>query len=109
VNDELSRHWEQAMSEAERLQLEQQWRDAIKQARQVEMERRTREHQLKVARYKKHKETRSLAVPDPLNIHAIGDSWFEYPLDGNIPIPFSNFGIVGDSQLGRKEPLIPIF
>jgi len=90
------------MSEAERLQLEQQWRDANKQARQVEMERRTREHQLKVARYKKHKEIRSLAGPDPLNIHAIGDSWFEYPLDGNIPIPFSNFGIVGDSQLGAK-------
>ena len=55
-----------------------------------------------VARYKNHKEIRSLAGPDPLNIHAIGDSWFEYPLDGNIPIPFCNFGIVGDSQLGAK-------
>jgi hypothetical protein len=42
-----------------------------------------------------------------LNLHAIGDSWFEYPLDGNILIPFSNFAIVADSQLGAKGTPIP--
>jgi hypothetical protein len=50
------------------------------------MERRTREHQLKVARYKMHREVKKFAGPEPLSLHAIGDSWFEYPLDGNIPM-----------------------
>jgi hypothetical protein len=81
---------------------DRQSREANKEARRAEMERRTREHQLKVARYKKHKEMNKLAGPDPLNLHAIGDSWFEYPLDGNIPIPFSNFAIVADCQLGAE-------
>ena len=85
-----------------RLQLEWQSRQANKEARQAEIERRTREHQLKVARYRKHREVKALAGPDPLNLHAIGDSWFEYPLDGNIPIPFYNSAIVADSQLGAK-------
>jgi hypothetical protein len=43
------------MNKADRLELERQSREAIKEARQAEMERRTREHQLKVARYKKHR------------------------------------------------------
>jgi hypothetical protein len=90
------------MNNADRLQLESQSREANKEARRDEMNRRTREHQLKVARYKKHREIHKLAGPDPLNLHAIGDSWFEYPLDGNIPIPFCNFGIVAQPQLGMK-------
>jgi hypothetical protein len=90
------------MNKADGLQLEWQTREAIKEAHQAEIERRTREHQLKIARYKKHREINKLAGPDALNLHAIGDSWFEYPLDGNIPIPFSNFAIVADSQLGAK-------
>jgi hypothetical protein len=90
------------MNEFDRLQQERQSREANKEARQAEMERRTREHQRKVARYKKHGEITKLAGPGPLNLHAIGDSWFDYPLDGNIWIPFSNFGIVADSQLGAK-------
>jgi hypothetical protein len=84
------------------LQLEWQSRRANKVARQAEMERRTREHQLKVARYKRHKEVKKLAGPEPLNLHAIGDSWLEYRLDGNIPIPFYNSAIVADSQLGAR-------
>jgi hypothetical protein len=91
------------MNAPDGLQLQWQSREANKQARQAEMQRRTREHQLKVARYKRHRETKALAAgPEPLNLHAIGDSWFEYPLNGNILIPFSNFGIVADSQLGAK-------
>jgi hypothetical protein len=90
------------MRDFNRLQLEWQSREANKEARQAEMERRTREHQRKVARYKKHTEIKKLAGPERLNLHAIGDSWFEYPLDGNIWIPFSNFAIVADSQLVAK-------
>jgi hypothetical protein len=66
------------------------------------MERRTREHQPNVARHKKHREITKFAGPEPLNLHAIGDSWFDYPLDGNTPIPFYNSAIVADSQLGAK-------
>jgi hypothetical protein len=97
------------MNGADTLQLEWQSRQANKQARQAEMDRRTREHQLKVARYRTHRETMKLAGPEPLNLHAIGDSWFEYPLDGNIPIPFYNSAIVADSQLvakGNPRPLV---
>jgi hypothetical protein len=90
------------MNNAARLQLQWQSREANKEARQAEMERRTREHQVKVARHRKHREIEKLAGPDALNLHAIGDSWFDYPLDGNTPIPFSNFAIVADSQLGAK-------
>jgi hypothetical protein len=66
------------------------------------MHRRTREHQLNVARHKKHREITKFAGPEPLNLHAIGDSWFDYPLDGNTPIPFYSSAIVADSQLGAK-------
>ncbi len=90
------------MNYADRPQQERQSRQENKEARQAEIERRTREHQLKVARLKKHREIRKFAGPDALNIHAIGDSWFEYPLDGNVPIPFFNSAIVADSQLGAK-------
>jgi hypothetical protein len=89
------------MNKLETLQLEWQSREAIKEAHRVEMERRTLEHQRSIARYEAHRELTKFAGPVPLNIHAIGDSWFEYPLDGNIPLPF-NFGIVGDSQLKAK-------
>jgi hypothetical protein len=85
------------MNEFDRVQREWQSREANKEALRAEMERRTREHQRKVARYKKHSEIRKLAGPERLNLHSIGDSWFEYPLDGNIWIPFSNFAIVADS------------
>ena len=90
------------MNYADRPQQEWQSRQENKEARQAEIERRTREHQLKVARLKKHREIRKFAGPDALNIHAIGDSWFEYPLDGNVPIPFFNSAIVANSQLGAK-------
>jgi hypothetical protein len=49
------------------LQLEWQSPQANKVARQAEMERRTSEHQLKVARYKRHKEVKKLAGREPLN------------------------------------------
>lgn len=84
------------------LQLEWQSRRANKEALQAEMQRRTREHQLNVARHKKHREITKFAGPEPLNLHALGDSWFDYPLDGNTPIPFYSSAIVADSQLGAK-------
>lgn len=90
------------MTEVNRLQLDWQLREANKEARQAEMDRRTREHQEKVARYNEYKAIHKLAGPLPLNLHAIGDSWFDYPLNGNIPIPFYNSAIVADSQLGAK-------
>ena len=91
------------MNYADRLQQEWQSRQENKEARQAEIERRTREHQLKVARLKKHRKIRKFAGPDALNIHAIGDLWFEYPLDGNVPIPFFNSAIVAETcKLGAK-------
>jgi hypothetical protein len=40
------------------------------------------------------------AIPNvPLDFLAIGDSWFEYPLNGNGP-SFENTAIVADAQLG---------
>ena len=47
---------------------------------------------------------KNLAPPQkPLEFLAIGDSWFEYPLNGNsvsFPIPLQNTAIVAKQQLG---------
>jgi hypothetical protein len=89
------------MTSIDILQRERQLREETEQARQAEMDRRTRAHQQNVARFKKHREIPQLASSDPLNLHAIGDSWFDYPLDGNGPSIYNN-AIVGEWQLGAK-------
>jgi hypothetical protein len=45
--------------------------------------------------------SKSAVIPKvPLDFLAIGDSWFEYPLRNEIPLPFQNSAIVDQSQLG---------
>jgi hypothetical protein len=60
-------------------------------------------HKLRTARIKNsvgRREALKLAPPKlPLDFLAIGDSWFEYPLDGNGP-SFGNTAIVAQTQLG---------
>ena len=90
------------MNKADKLQTELQSREANKASRQAEMDERTRAYELKIKRYHKFKEEKKIAGLDPLSLHAIGDSWFDYPLDGNILLPPFSFGIVADSQLGSK-------
>jgi hypothetical protein len=90
------------MSQLSDLESEQNFRRAIQQERAAEIQRQTIEHQAEVLRYNKFRRAKRLVGPEPVNIHAIGDSWFEYPLDGNVPVPFSNFAIVADSQLKAK-------
>jgi hypothetical protein len=84
------------------LESEQRFRRAVQQERATETEQQTIEHQANIERYKAYRSLQGFIGPEPLNLHAIGDSWYEYPLDGNVPVPFSNFAIVADSQLGAK-------
>jgi hypothetical protein len=72
-----------------------------------------REHQLNVDRIKteiKRKTRPDLESMPQLDLLAIGDSWFEYPLnDAGLWVPFWNAAIVGRTQLqsmGNPPPLI---
>jgi hypothetical protein len=99
------------MTRSERLALEKQARDASKQADQEEIEQRISDHKLKVTRHTRAKEFRTIAKAK-LDFLAIGDSWFDYPLDGNYLLPPYSFGIVADQNLGsmgNPSPLILSF
>ena len=53
--------------------------------------------------------TTSIAIQKSLDFLAIGDFWFQYPLDGNLALPPFDFGIVAQSQLqsmGSPPPVI---
>lgn len=74
----------------------------------AEIERNIEIHKLQTARIKRsltHRKSLQAVHPQtplpkvPLDFLAIGDSWFEYPLDGNGP-SFENTAIVAQSQLG---------
>jgi hypothetical protein len=91
-----------------------QIKQQLREASEAEIASRIREHQLSVDRIKagmEHRRRLGLA-PRPLQLDflAIGDSWFEYPLgDYGLPVPFSNFAIVGPRHLpsmGTPPPLI---
>jgi len=79
--------------------------EELREASRAEIARRVETHKLETARiHYLHKQLRALKKPlpqVPLDFLAIGDSWFNYPLDGNIlaPLP-TNFAIVADWQLG---------
>src|SRR5438874_9160571 len=59
----------------------------LRAAMDDEIAARTRAHQQKLCRYKTavatRKALRAAAPPEPLVMLAHGDSWFDYPLDGN--------------------------
>jgi hypothetical protein len=87
-----------------RRQLYSQLREAAK----AEIAARIEDHRRNTARvrrgFKRRKSLGGKLLMLPLDFLAIGDSWFEYPLNGNDlpfpPFPIQNFAIAADSQLG---------
>jgi hypothetical protein len=84
----------------------------LAQAIDQEIESRIQAHSVKVQRIQQgiqHRESLKVApIKPPLDLFAIGDSWFEYPLNGN-GLPIENTAIVADSQLGsmgNPQPVI---
>jgi hypothetical protein len=69
----------------DRLDLDIQQRDAV----EAELARRALAHRRRVARLKRGDRLRAgankAAAQQPLDFLAIGDSWFDYPLNGNDP------------------------
>jgi hypothetical protein len=98
------------MNKGDRVLLERQIREAQKEAIKEELERRIRDHAREVRRFERAKRFRQ-AAPTPLDLLAVGDSWFDYPLDGDFPLPLPpyDFGITGVRNLrslGNPPPLV---
>jgi hypothetical protein len=90
----------------ERLDLDIQQRDAV----EAELARRALAHKRRVARLKRGARLRAgtnkAAAQQPLDFLAIGDSWFDYPLNGNDP-SFTSTDIIAQlKQLGSPPPLV---
>jgi hypothetical protein len=80
----------------------------LQEASKAANEANIQAHKVKTARIRNAHSLRTtlqVARPDtpvpkvPLDFLAIGDSWFEYPLVGNGPVPAENQAIVAPSQL----------
>jgi len=98
------------INKGDRLLLERQFREAQKQAITEELEQRIRDHARQVRRSERVRKFRKPA-PRQLDFLAVGDSWFDYPLDGDFPLPVPpyDFGITGVpnlQSLGNPPPLI---
>jgi hypothetical protein len=98
------------MNKGDRLLSERQFREAQKQAIRDELEQRINEHARRVRRSERAKKFKK-AAPTQLDFLAVGDSWFDYPLDGDFPLPVPpyDFGITGVrnlQSLGNPPPLI---
>jgi hypothetical protein len=86
----------------------------LREASEAEIASRIKDHQVSVDRIKagiKRRGSQGLAPRMPqLDLLAIGDSWFEYPLnDDGLWVPFWNAAVVGATQLqsmGNPPPLI---
>jgi hypothetical protein len=90
----------------ERADLAMQQREAI----QAETAKRTLAHKRRVDRLRRGAGLRAraqkAAAQRPLDFLAVGDSWFDYPLDGNSP-SFSNTAIAAQlTQVGHPPPLV---
>jgi hypothetical protein len=90
----------------DRLDLDIQQRDAV----EAELARRALAHKRRVLRLKRGAQLRAAAkkasAGQVLDFLAIGDSWFDYPLNGNEP-SFVNTAIVAQlTQLGSPPPLV---
>jgi hypothetical protein len=85
---------------------QQQLRESINE----EIARRTRIHQRNIARAKTAIAYRARiaakAIPRPLALLAHGDSWFDYPLDGNTPSPFRTDIEAHLEEMGNPTPYI---
>jgi hypothetical protein len=82
---------------------------SLRRSIEQELARRTRAHQLDIRRLgNRMRAATGAAAPQPLVLLANGDSWFDYPLDGNsISIPLHHTDIVAQlSSLGPVHPHI---
>ncbi len=89
-----------------RVDLTIQQREAI----EAELSKRTLAHKRRVSRLKRgarlRAEANRAAAQEPLDFLAIGNSWFDYPLNGNDP-SFGNTDIIAQlTQLGAPPPLV---
>jgi hypothetical protein len=89
-----------------RIDLNIQQREAV----EAELDKRTLAHKRRVDRLKRgvrlRAEASKPAAHQPLDFLAIGDSWFDYPLNGNDP-SFGNTDIIAQlTQLGSPPPLV---
>jgi hypothetical protein len=57
----------------------------IKSSKDEQIKRRTRIHQGKIARDNARRKYARVKTPLPQRMLAHGDSWFDYPLSGNVP------------------------
>jgi hypothetical protein len=88
------------MDRGAQLQLDRHWRNVCERAEREEIEQRVRDHKLRVTRRGRAREFAGIKALPQLDLLAIGDSWFSYPLDGNLLVPPYSFGIVADQNLG---------
>jgi hypothetical protein len=97
------------MNLAERFQLQNESPAELKQARDEEFTREIEDHKRRVDRARRALRFLKGAGGTPLDFLAIGDSWYKYPLDGQLLLPPYDFGIVAKSQLqsmGNPNPII---
>jgi hypothetical protein len=94
------------MDQLSRAKIKEQLRQDI----EAEHARRTAQHEIRVNQKKqlaRHRQAHNLAAePTPLDCLAIGDSWFDYPLNDH-GVPWPNQDIVAQLQtLGNPSPII---
>jgi hypothetical protein len=84
-----------------------------REAWQTEVARRFAEYEKQNGRISRatefHERATGVKPKPPLHILAIGDSWFDYPLNGNLLLPPFDFGIVSENNLkamGNPPPVI---
>jgi hypothetical protein len=93
------------MTIVDHLQQIQRHKEAIEEAREVEFHEQRKRHKVQVEQVKRAQRVRKRHQP-PLDFLAIGDSWFKYPLNNNVPTPF-NFGIAAQLEsLGNPNPIV---
>jgi len=77
----------------------------LQKANQDELLRREQRHRANVAKIKARMKIDPKGTQIPLAILAHGDSWFDYPLDGNLPTGWTDI-IVHLQNMGNPPPFI---
>jgi hypothetical protein len=87
----------------ETIALRHQYRDSIRE----EINQRIKDHQATIAALRSAQRTMTAApAANPLIMLAHGDSWFDYPLDGNTPIVGHTDIIAHLGSMGSIHPII---
>jgi hypothetical protein len=79
---------------------------ALRRSKQDEIARRVQVHQRNIASENARMKAARVVVPPPLAILAHGDSWFDYPLSGNIPILGTTDIVQHLQNMGSPNPFI---